>query len=562
MLPLPPPPIEYSALQWEQVLPPIKLRAPRSAGGGPLALPSYRLNLLAAHGDRLYLAAEDDAVYSYAIRRANGLSVEPVTAYPIVPPTPVNNVRVANFTARHGGPTLLLAGGDVHAPGANGSLSILRLPVCDPLLDLDTDENAVVSAETFYLTDLKSAWGLSADPASGRVALSTNSHCAVVLRMPEVTNPDNFPAFSFPPLAGTHFGNIPCVSFSHTGNLLGSASIDTTFAVFAVHPDRSYFRRMLQSPQRNPHDETPAEWCWALTWISPRTPRPLPARDTPALVAHRTSPASRSLAAVLREAPVVGAAAARIASLQITGERRTTRKRRRVPSPRRSPPAPPLYDDADGRLDPLKPHLTDCTNLPPPHPVSPSGGIRKTLTSPSSPFAASRRIRSEGTTWSTAREPEDSLFVIARESSLSLHRMVGRTASVEIDRVDPFVDRRARHSRLSEVVEIPEISALLVTQQYSGGIAVVRIVRRANAEGEVEDVQAEAHESIRYMLVVEGIIGGERSGWIAGSCVVKREVERMSPVFELFIIRADGTIEGFEISRRPCPVTAAWAVCT
>lgn len=554
------PVVPYAPLEVTELLAPTALPSPRATDPPHLALPSYRLNLLAAHDGVLYLAAEDDAVFAYAICRANGLSVRPMAAFPVVPPTPVNNIRVARFPDRFGGPSLLLAGGDALVPAASGSISVLRLanlPTGSP-----DDQTAARIAETFYLNGLKSAWGLSADEASGRVAVSTNSHCAAVLSVAE-TGADAFVSQAVPPLAGTHFSNIPCVSFSHSGRLLGSASIDRTFAVFDVAPLRPSARRILQSRQCQPDDDAPDEWCWAFEWITPRTPRMLDPDDVawPTLLKHRYSPSPTRLADALHEAPIAAAAAkaaALVARLRLLHGTSPPRKRRRTPSPLRplpSPPTPPVYDDADGVGLPERDVRRRRRRAPLASTARPR--VRGEAKASEGP-----RVRLSRIPCSRAAEPEDSLFVVGREHTLSLHRVVGGAGCVELDRVEPFgceQGMRSRAARLSDIVEVPELSAVLVTQQHGAGVAVVRIVRRPASDGELPEFPV-PHEAIRYLLVVETVIGAARAGWIAGSCVVRRDVAHRPPVFEVFVVREAGTVEAYEVGRKPCRVSASWAV--
>lgn len=162
-----------------------------------------------------------------------------------------------------------------------------------------------------------------------------------------------------------------------------------------------------------------------------------------------------------------------------------------------------------------------------------------------------------------AQEPEDSLFVVARKNTLSLNRLLGRTGVEELDRLDPFdavgAGSGQEGSRLSDVVELPELACVLVAEQYGGGVAVVRIVRRT---GDSEDacslvderavIPGAPFEGIRYILVVEGVIGRVQRTWMAGWCVIKRKVEGAAAAvgFEIAMVNGDGVLEVYEISRR------------
>lgn len=240
-----PPPVTalnpYAPLKWTRVLKPTQLKAPHSAGNGFAAIAPFRLNLLATHNNRLYLAASDGSIYSYALHRSNGLSVEPLEHFPIVPPSPINNIRFVNFSPKYGGPTLLMAGGDSVVNQSPGSLSVLYIPPDLPSSrsihhrDSRHPRAPRAIAETYFLNTTKSAWGLHAHAPTGRVVLSTNSFTSVIFKMPEGgTHGDTCtPTRVMPPLASTHFGNIPSVAFSRTGKYAASSLSQPTLG--SVH---------------------------------------------------------------------------------------------------------------------------------------------------------------------------------------------------------------------------------------------------------------------------------------------------------------------------------------
>lgn len=199
--------VPHTPLQWEQVLSPVNLDVPGRTQEKPV-LAQWRLNLVAAHGDRLYLSVETDAIYEYVITRTNGISLEPRSIHPVTPSTAVNNVKFVVFDHNYGGPTLLLAGGDAAVDDAPASLSVMRIG------------KTVVN--TYYLNNFTSAWGLHADPNTGRVALSTNSHATVILQL---SADDVAPQLATPPIHSTHSSNIPCVVFSPCGKYVSPTSL-------------------------------------------------------------------------------------------------------------------------------------------------------------------------------------------------------------------------------------------------------------------------------------------------------------------------------------------------
>lgn len=61
------------------------------------------------------------------------------------------------------------------------------------------------------------------------------------------------------------------------------------------------------------------------------------------------------------------------------------------------------------------------------------------------------------------------------------YRMLGRATTVAVD-LDSIFRVAGRYARLNVIAEVPQLSALLVTPQYSGSIALVRLMRRTAAE--------------------------------------------------------------------------------
>lgn len=180
----------------------------------PQSTPHYRLNLLVTDGsgDTLYFAYSRTHIARYRIRRCNGVQLEALPAASIHPPTIVNNVRVANFSASRGGRLLIMTGGS-ELTGEHGTLSIMPLPPIssgedviqtrmrhgrktrrtrnmsrDSVLNRDRDRvrdggseaEKVGKAHTFMLP-VMSAWGLAVHDETCRIAVSSNSHAILVL---------------------------------------------------------------------------------------------------------------------------------------------------------------------------------------------------------------------------------------------------------------------------------------------------------------------------------------------------------------------------------------------
>ncbi len=61
------------------------------------------------------------------------------------------------------------------------------------------------------------------------------------------------------------------------------------------------------------------------------------------------------------------------------------------------------------------------------------------------------------------------------------YHMLGRATTVAVDRESIF-RAAGRYAGLNVIVEVPQLSALLVTPQYRGSIALVRLMRRRAAE--------------------------------------------------------------------------------
>lgn len=226
--------------------------------------PPFRINLLASDSDILYYAYSSSHLARYRIYRSNGIILKALPAIRISPPSTINNIRVADFDPSHGGRLLLMTGGS-ELTGNNGTLSVLQLPTGENDRTHQregTDTSSVV--HTFSLPVL-SAWGLGIHEEKGLIAVSSNSRSVTLLTAiasrqfvfdsdesdegygdhgalepADQAGVQSAVQIRLVPIAdalrGTHLNNIPGVAFSQNGQLIATASVDTTFAISEIRP--------------------------------------------------------------------------------------------------------------------------------------------------------------------------------------------------------------------------------------------------------------------------------------------------------------------------------------
>lgn len=260
-------------------------------------LTPYRLNLLASYGDLMYFPYSTSYIGCYKIHRSNGIMLEALPAIKIYPATPVNNVRVAVFDNRFGGPTLLLTGGSELNNLQSGSLTILQLPSSSK--DHAPRDSFATVAHTFMLP-LKSAWGLACQERKGLVALTSNSHLFILLSLVSTreiayASSDEDEISERPAqvvrvvqtadtLHNIHTNNIPCIAFNEDGSMIATASIDSTFALYDIQVDPSnvvggvheflpkrIVRKLCQCGERVPSSSDARrsnERAWVVHWVS------------------------------------------------------------------------------------------------------------------------------------------------------------------------------------------------------------------------------------------------------------------------------------------------------
>ncbi|CAN8073364.1 unnamed protein product [Agarophyton chilense] len=264
----------------------------------PLSPPPYRLNLLAAHDDILYIPASPNEITRLCIRRSNGPQLLNLPSVTIAPPTVVNNVRVAPFSFPPSTHSLVLTAGSEQNPNS-GKLVFLPLPSYSASLKL------APPVARSYSTRTHSAWGLAIHPFLAQIAISTNSFRSVVYSFrpsyssprPRLLHPDDpqqiplvhvSPPITAPPadvdqlhalfyehrflLRQLHRNNLPCVSFHRHGDMLACASIDCTFSVQSLQSSfRPWVYQSDQPVSSNFNYSRMRERCWQTHWILPST---------------------------------------------------------------------------------------------------------------------------------------------------------------------------------------------------------------------------------------------------------------------------------------------------
>lgn len=547
-------PAQYQPLDISQSLPATPLRPTPGVSADLLRerLPRYRLNLLACHGDAIYFVVDESSVAEYEVSRACGVAVVPVATHGIIPATSVNNVRVG---VCNGVPRLFMTG-SAAGPAGRGSLSVLGL---------HGEKGVRRYAETMFLP-LKSAWGLDVHDETGHIAISSNSHCAVVVRllerdeMEEVNGTQERLERVCRVLSGTHFSNIPCVRFSRSGELLASASIDGSFALFDLSGGvLEGGRRLHQSA----HDSSDGEWCWFSHWLDPRTVKSV-ARHDP-LWACLAEQRATNLGATVQE--ILDKAAAQLPRPRMEQQERHHSAEQPVFSL-------PVYDDsayADYELIGRQAWIQNPVNQATTRPVtavpervvrvvdSVDGGVKRIYVGEHSQGSKSdtfnsplRGTRSGAATVNANGAGRDdihengSLLVVGKQETMHLFRVrrhaPGTTDVEELDQIRLVPNGDGRMSvflynpaRLCDMCEVPELNLLVVTQQNGVGVALIRVVEGVGFKG--------------CKFVLERVIEEGEAG-VIGTCVMERDSGiPFLKSFELFIVRTDGTIESWDIGR-------------
>eukprot|EP00177_Eucheuma_denticulatum_P001112 GFKZ01002018.1.p1 GENE.GFKZ01002018.1~~GFKZ01002018.1.p1 ORF type:complete len:610 (-),score=58.66 GFKZ01002018.1:122-1951(-) len=244
-----------------------QLPAPPGELSFPTCIPVYRLNLLATDNTHLYLAHSTSRIAVYRIHRSKGLSLVPIASVPLPRPTTINNIRF--FNSSSAGPLLIMAGG-CERPAEPASLSILRLPTAQTVTP-EFWESADTRIRRFRYD---SAWGLDIyqgdatnDP---RIAFSNNSRRIVELSLANLMLGDQDVQMEAPHvLPVIHSNNIPCVSFSNDGQLLASASLDGTYAIYDMRRGGEVLYRSVRPNLNRWRDfESMEMGCWMVYWVN------------------------------------------------------------------------------------------------------------------------------------------------------------------------------------------------------------------------------------------------------------------------------------------------------
>lgn len=557
--------------------------------------PPFRINLLASDGDILYYAYSSSHLARYRIYRSNGIILKALPAIRITPASTVNNIRVADFDPSHGGRLLLMAGGS-ELTGNNGTLSVLQLPTggCNPSHQSeDIDTSSVVY--TFSLPVL-SAWGLGIHREKGLIAVSSNSRSVILLTaiasrqfvFDSDESDENYgdhgalqPAdqagvqsavqIRLVPIAdalrGTHLNNIPGVAFSHNGQLIATASVDTTFAISEIRPSEqptvivglNQFiqhqtgRRLVQLGRRvHSRDDArrSTERAWIVHWI-PHSfvcylGRAAGVPDTPSIEQARNRWTSqRSLSSWAPNPgspikspnifqpyhyPIEHTGHAFLYDDRVDEDPSDAQYSEKLESTKGSKRHVERMDLRDPSID-----SSDETKAPIMTDFVPEG------------WTASQMSSSDG----------KSLLLVCYEKIIELYEVNDSLSQLSdqdllsegdvklLDSVHYGGANSHRQMMFTNVVEIPALRALLVTG-IGSGVLLIRIVSGID-EDQFDNVGRRGDQTSRISLYVEEIFSTDAD--IAGVCVVEREGDsNQTRSFETWILQINGHIECWDLS--------------
>lgn len=545
----------YRPLRVDSILPRVELR---KANGETFAMPSWRLNLMVCKNDILYLVGPDDspAVVAYAILRGgkSPLSLSVLGEYTLAEQELHPN-NAALFTSSTGSQSLLVTGGNPGEQGPNGKLVVFGLP--------NAGEESCRRQGTLLLLPLKSTWGLDvAADGSDTIAVSSNSHVVSVFRL--TFSEDAEVGISRPNLEALHhlrghMGNVPCVTFGPgvedgSKQLLYSASIDSTFCVF----DFATGRRLYQDSQAHDHDFhglIVKDWCWSVLALAcpPASHAIKPVYERDAVWSSLENGNSRKrhwLNSMKLESRLN-------ASLE-KHEKRTCEAR---PGPQRvSVVAPlPVYDDCC--------HVEENYSRR----VGVMPGVGPDVTVSSQQVGPSWDVDGLNQPKVVLEVPdgdeEGQLVVVGRLDTVHLYRlscppgvfggMRGQMLATELQSLRPQAPTDSDSedfdghpiSRISQIIQLEELGALLVVQQ-GGGVSIIRLVSNVPANAPAAN-RGSLKRNVYMVLEMQLNIDWRP---IVGLCVNKRDGGwGLDDVhYEVFIAQAKGaeraTIRSFELS--------------
>lgn len=517
----------YVPLEVEQVMPAVPLRNTRRE---TVSIPRFRLNLLLAKDDRLYLAdsGDESRVLVYKVER--GLEPGPVCLR-IVDEYELSNSHTNNLallSATNGRSYLLATGGN---PGTentvhNGTLTVLPLPSSRGGSELPPAGKVVA------LPDNKSAWGVHASDERDLVAVSTNSLRVLVYHLVHDQERDEVvlhPMHTF----RSHFCNIPVVWWSKTDfggqRPVYSASIDGSFAMHCAKSGR----RLLQLPLTTDRSDevnslhSMRTWCWSLLPLSPSECSPLmvEAADDVFKSLHRDDP---------RKVGWVNAA-----SLSELHRARRIALRRHVANRHRTKQTiQPLYNDEEA--DSVGGTGNDVSMC---EAATVEGREAATVAWEAGPAMLEQAAESDEiptVRMETTDEDDKCQYVfLGRQETLHLYHVQrrygvdagnGDCIATELQQLRPAIAECDNDGslRIVSLHHLRKCSALLVVQQ-GGAVSLVRLLRCKTSRADA-----------KIQMVVEHRFSVD---WcpIVGSCVTQRSCEeqggRVSYSYEIWVVQ-------------------------
>lgn len=548
--------------------------------------PPFRINLIVSDGDILYYAYSSSHLARYRIHRSNGIILKALPAIRISPPTTINNIRIAEFEQCHGGRLLLMTGGSELTTN-NGTLSILQLPPrCNDNASQSDDLDTSSVAHTFTLPVL-SAWGLGIHEERGLIAVSSNSRAVTLLTtiasrqsifdsMGDDEEYEGYDAseaasqIQIVPIADalqdTHWNNIPSVAFSHDGNLVATASIDTTFAISDIRPSKeravlaglNHFvqqlsgRELIQIGQRvDPSGDARRTTgrAWLVHWISDSLVsylgRGVGIPDTPSLDHARQRWASQRL-----RGPWIPNTGGLVKSPDIFQP---------YDEPIEQSDHVLLYDD---RVDELPSDVWDSEDIGRVKKSSSDVGHAVTSeqsTDPPNEMGSQNRNNSRFGKRMEQGESRSgngkSLLLVCYEGLIELYEVNDNLSQLSDEELLCEEDVKLLDSvhypgiygrqMITNAIEIPALRALLVVGTGSG-VLLIRIVTGIASDRE-HVVRRGGHGKGKFSLFVEEVF--EAGADVAGTCVVERKGDSvLTHSFELWILKLNGHVECWDLS--------------
>lgn len=511
----------------------------------PFWLPVGRLNLLLIKDDVLYFAATNDSsfVRTYAIRRGGS---HPVQLYEgarhDILDAHTNNIVLLEHSK--GRAYIVAAGGNPADAGPTGTLAILALGGAEE----------AEAGTVFGLPGYKSCWGL--DVSGDSVAVSSNSHRVGLYDL--VAGDDGVALEPCRLLSGSHFDNIPSVSFGPAGGdeaqLLFSGSIDGSFCVYT----RGNGLRICQKSicngfSTNESSVDPKHWCWSVSSVADCPPKAVSSRDPVYSCLNQADPRKAGWLDCEKLAQ------AGVAAMESAAPNRKRPRSRMEPLP--------VYDDGDGGCE--DPTAFDADEAAETEVRDADVAVHAFAGAELEPSCAVLPTLQEGYCEESAKEcktqhaahfdrggegEDEHAVIVGLQETLHLYSLRRKDAhrpfvvAEEIQCVRPVLFEEepvflGAGKRIVKILKLPKFSALVVVQQ-GGGVAIVRLVKSPK---------------LRMRLVVERMLS-IGSAYITGIAMHFRECPvdkfRVEESYEIWLAQLDlsgqprSLVWGFEISRR------------